>query len=58
MVIKEKVKELIIEKANTFRIPKEIKAQIEEKRRYFHTEFSKEKIAQLDKDHYIFRAGE
>lgn len=36
---------------------KKKKKEIEEKRKYFQTEFSKEKIAKLDKDHYFQGRG-
>ena len=57
MMIREDVKELIIENANKFELPEEKKKEIEEKRKYFQTEFSKEKIAKLDKDHYFQGRG-
>ena len=57
MIIREEAKELIIENANKFELPEEKKKEIEEKRRYFQTEFSKEKIAKLDKKHYFQGKG-
>ncbi len=57
MMIREGAKELIIENANKFELPEEKKKEIEEKRKYFQTEFSKEKIAKLDEDHYFQGRG-
>jgi len=57
MMIKKDAKELIVENANKFRLPEEKRKEIEEKRKYFQTEFSKEKIARLDKDHYFQGRG-
>ena len=57
MIIREGIKELIIEEANKFRLPEEKKKEIEDKRKYFQTEFSKEKIAKLDKNHYFQGRG-
>jgi hypothetical protein len=57
MMIKEDAKGLIIENANRFELPEEIKKEIADKRRYFQTEFSKENIRKLDKDHYFQGRG-
>lgn len=56
-MIREDAKGLIIENANKFKLPEEKTKEIEDKRKYFQTEFSKEKIAKLDKDHYFQGRG-
>ena len=53
MILKEDAKGLIIENADKFHLSNEAKNEIEDKRNYFLSEFSKEKIAKLDKDHYF-----
>lgn len=53
MIIQEDAKGSIIENANKFELPEEKKREIIDKKRYFLTEFSKEKIAKLDKEHYF-----
>ncbi len=57
MILKEDAKSLIIENANKFRLSEEKKKEIEDKRKYFLIEFSKEKIEKLDKDHYFQGRG-
>lgn len=57
MILKENAKGLIIEKADKFHLSDENKKEIEGKRNYFLSEFSKEKIAKLDKDHYFQGRG-
>lgn len=49
--------EKILEKARNFRLPEEEKIKINEKRRYFQTQFSKERIENLDKEHYFQGKG-
>lgn len=57
MILKEDAKGLIIENANKFYQLNDIKKEIEDKRNYFLGEFSKEKIANLDKEHYFQGQG-
>lgn len=57
MMIREDTKGLIIENANRFKLPEEKTKEIEDKRKYFQTEFSKEKITSLDKDHFFQGKG-
>ena len=57
MMIREDAKGLIIENANKFKLPEEKTQEIEDKRKYFQTEFSKEKITSLDKDHIFQGRG-
>src|SRR3990167_8121722 len=57
MILKENAKGLIIENADKFHLSDEDKKEIESKRNYFLSEFSKEKIARLDKDHYFQGRG-
>lgn len=57
MKINEESKELILTNSINFRIPGEKIKEIEEKRKYFHTNFNKEKIQNLDKDHYFLKKG-
>lgn len=57
MTINEDAKSLIIENANEFELSVEKKKEIEDKRKYFLTEFSKEKIEKLDKDHFFQGRG-
>lgn len=57
MMLKEDAKGLIIENADKFHLPDETKKEIETKRNYFLSEFSKEKIAKLDEDHYFQGRG-
>ena len=57
MILKENAKGLIIENADKFHLSDEDKKEIESKRDYFLSEFSKEKIAELDKDHYFQGRG-
>ena len=57
MILKENAKSLIIENADRFHLSNEEKKEIESKRNYFLSEFSKEKIAKLDKDHYFQGRG-
>jgi len=56
-MIREDAKGLIIEHANKFKLPEEKTQEIEDKRKYFQTEFSKEKITSLDKDHFFQGKG-
>lgn len=56
-MLKEDAKSLIIENANKFKLPEEKKKEIDDKRKYFLAEFSKEKIAKLDKDHFFQGRG-
>ncbi|MCK9267067.1 endonuclease NucS [bacterium] len=57
MLINENAKELIIENANSFILDDDKKSEIKNKREFFHTQFPKEKIAQLDKQHYFQGKG-
>jgi hypothetical protein len=57
MILKEDAKGLIIENADKFHLSDEAKKEIESKRNYFLSEFSREKIAKLDKDHYFQGRG-
>lgn len=57
MIIKEDAKGLIIEKSINFSLPEEEAKKIQEKRNFFLKEFSKSKIAALDKEHYFQGKG-
>lgn len=57
MTINENIKSLIIENANNFELSEEKKKEIEAKRKYFLTEFSKKNIEKLDKNHYFQGRG-
>lgn len=48
---------MLIENANKFILAEEKRKEIDEKRTFFLTEFSKEKIANLEKDHYYQGKG-
>ena len=56
-MINEDVKNLIIEGANAVKMSDENKKKSADKRKYFQTEFSKEKIVKLDKEHYFQGKG-
>lgn len=57
MITKEDVKGLIIENASKFSLSEEEKKKIGDERKFFLTEFSREKIAKLDRDHYFQGRG-
>ena len=57
MMIREDVKAILIEEANKYHMSEENKEEIINKRKYFQIEFSKEKIAKLDKEHFFQGKG-
>ncbi len=57
LMIRDNVKELIMEKAREFQLDEKTKKEIDEKRNYFLTHYSPENIARLDPYHYFQGRG-